>query len=121
VNKCEQCPSYTPKVKVIPDQYTEHPVLILRSTVDDEYPVHIMSKVGLTIDQVNLASVTRCPGIHSKEAQVYCQNVHFKPPSHIQLIVALGEGAAKIMGCEGKLSDWRGHVLESSSGATEGS
>ena len=66
---------------------------------------------------VSVGSVVRClTGVKPtcKEyhaAAAYCQATHFRPPQSIELVVALGPVAAQAMGLEGKIEQWRGHVL----------
>lgn len=70
---------------------------------------------GLSRSTVSLGSVTRClTGLTGKDqqaAQAYCQHTHFHPPASVELVVALGPVAAQAMGSEGKMEQWRGHVL----------
>ena len=70
---------------------------------------------GLTPDDVSLGSCVRChtgfAGKAQQEAATYCQATHFHPPQSIELVVALGPVAAQAMGLEGKIEQWRGHVL----------
>ena len=70
---------------------------------------------GLNQDEVSCAAAIRCiTGLTGKEhhaAQTYCQQTHFHPPSSVELVVALGPVAAQAMGLEGKIEQWRGHVL----------
>ena len=72
---------------------------------------------GLEGAEVSTASTVRCLtgliGKAQQEAATYCQATHFHPPSSIELVVALGPVAAQAMGLEGKIEQWRGHVLES--------
>ena len=71
---------------------------------------------GLTPDALSLGSCVRChTGLTGKaqhEAATYCQATHFHPPQSVELVVALGPMAAQAMGLEGKIEQWRGHVLE---------
>ena len=64
---------------------------------------------------VSLASAVRCltglAGKAQQEAATYCRATHFHPPQSIELVVALGPVAAQAMGLEGKMEQWRGHVL----------
>ena len=72
---------------------------------------------GLTHDVVSTGSVVRClTGLMStskeyRAAAAYCQQTHFCPPQSTELVVALGPVAAQAMGLEGKIEQWRGHVL----------
>ncbi len=71
---------------------------------------------------LSLASTTRCvtglTGKAQQEAATYCQATHFHPPQSIELVVALGATAAQAMGVEGKIEQWRGHVIEGNSGGS---
>ena len=64
---------------------------------------------------VSLGSCLRCctglTGKAQQEAATFCQHTHFHPPASIELVVALGPVAAQAMGLEGKMEQWRGHVL----------
>lgn len=70
---------------------------------------------GLEQQSCSLASTLRCitglTGKAQQEAAAYCQHTHFHPPASIELVVALGSVAAQAMGLEGKIEQWRGHVL----------
>ena len=72
---------------------------------------------GIREDDISAGSVVRClTGLlpASKEyraAATYCQATHFHPPQSIELVVALGQVAAQAVGIEGKIEQWRGHVL----------
>lgn len=70
---------------------------------------------GLTADHLSMGSCIRCcsglTGKAQQEAATYCQQAHFHPPASIELVVALGSVAAQAMGLEGKIEQWRGHVL----------
>ncbi len=69
----------------------------------------------LTLADVSLGSSVRCvtnlTGKAQQEAQAYCQATHLHPPQSIELVVALGATAAQAMGMEGKIEQWRGHVI----------
>lgn len=71
---------------------------------------------------LSLASTTRCitglTGKAQQEAATYCQATHFRPPQSIELVVALGPVAAQAMGLEGRIEQWRGHVIEGNSGGS---
>lgn len=77
---------------------------------------------GLSRGTVSLGSVTRCAtgltGKAQQEAATYCQATHFHPPQSVELVIALGPVAAKAMGMEGKIEQWRGHVIEGNSGGS---
>ena len=77
---------------------------------------------GLKGAEVSTASTVRClsglTGKAQQEAATYCQATHFRPPSSIELVVALGPVAAQAMGLEGKIEQWRGHVIEGNSGGS---
>jgi uracil-DNA glycosylase len=64
---------------------------------------------------VSLASAVRCltglTGKAQQEVAAYCQATHFHPPQSVELVVALGQVAAQAVGLEGKIEQWRGHVL----------
>ena len=66
-------------------------------------------------DETSFGSVVRCctglTGKAQQEAATYCQQTHFHPPKSVELVVALGPVAAQAMGLEGKIEQWRGHVL----------
>lgn len=70
---------------------------------------------GLEQQSCSLASTLRCitglTGKAQQEAATHCQHTHFHPPESIELVVALGPVAAQAMGLEGKIEQWRGHVL----------
>ena len=70
---------------------------------------------GLEQQSCSLASTLRCitglTGKAQQEAATFCQQTHFHPPASIELVVALGPVAAQAMGLEGKIEQWRGHVL----------
>ena len=70
---------------------------------------------GLEQQSCSLASAVRCvtglTGKAQQEAATFCQHTHFHPPASIELVVALGPVAAQAMGLEGKIEQWRGHVL----------
>ena len=70
---------------------------------------------GLEQQSCSLASTVRCltglTGKAQQEAATHCQHTHFHPPESIELVVALGPVAAQVMGLEGKIEQWRGHVL----------
>ena len=70
---------------------------------------------GLAADRVSYASTIRCltnlTGKAQQEAVTYCQATHFHPPQSVELVIALGPVAAQAMGLEGKIEQWRGHVL----------
>lgn len=70
---------------------------------------------GLSRATVSLGSVARCitglTGKAQQEAQAYCQQAHYRPPASMELVVALGAWAAQAMGMEGKIEQWRGHVI----------
>ena len=93
----------TPKPLVGPDGY--------------DIDRHYLQLAGLERGAVSVGSVLRCPtnltGKAQQEAATYCQATHFHPPQSIELVVALGPVAAQAMGSEGKMEQWRGHVLES--------
>lgn len=71
---------------------------------------------GLEQQSCSLGSVLRCftglTGKAQQEAVTYCQATHFHPPQSVELVIALGPVAAQAMGMEGKIEQWRGHVLE---------
>ena len=73
-------------------------------------------------ERVSLASAIRCctnlTGKAQQEAAAYCQATHFHPPQSVELVVALGPVAAQAMGLEGKIEQWRGHVIEGNSGGS---
>ena len=77
---------------------------------------------GLEQQSCSLGSVLRCftglTGKAQQEAATYCQATHFHPPASVELVVALGPVAAKAMGMEGKIEQWRGHVIEGNSGGS---
>ena len=77
---------------------------------------------GLEGVEVSLASTVRCltglTGKAQQEAATYCQATHFHPPQSVELVIALGPVAAKAMGMEGKIEQWRGHVIEGNSGGS---
>ena len=66
-------------------------------------------------DETSFGSVVRCctglTGKAQQEVAAYCQATHFHPPQSVELVVALGPVAAQAMGLEGKIEQWRGHVL----------
>ena len=70
---------------------------------------------GLEQQSCSLASAVRCltglTGKAQQEAATYCQHTHFHPPASVELVVVLGPVAAQGMGLEGKIEQWRGHVL----------
>ena len=70
---------------------------------------------GLEQQSCSLASAVRCitglTGKAQQEAATFCQHTHFHPPQSVELVVALGPVAAQAMGLEGKIEQWRGHVL----------
>ena len=70
---------------------------------------------GLNQDEVSCAAAIRCltglTGKAQQEAATFCQHTHFHPPQSVELVVALGPVAAQGMGLEGKIEQWRGHVL----------
>ena len=76
---------------------------------------HYLQLAGLERGAVSIGSVLRCltnlTGKAQQEAATYCQATHFHPPQSIELVVALGPVAAQAMGLEGKIEQWRGHVL----------
>ena len=79
---------------------------------------------GLEDDDVSIGSVVRCltglvpTGKEYRAAAAYCQATHFHPPASIELVIALGPVAAQAMGLEGKIEQWRGHVIEGNSGGS---
>ena len=70
---------------------------------------------GLEQQSCSLASAVRCltglTGKAQQEAATFCQHTHFHPPASVELVVVLGPVAAQGMGLEGKIEQWRGHVL----------
>ena len=76
---------------------------------------HYLQLAGLERGKVSVGSVLRCLtnliGKAQQEAATYCQQTHFHPPQSVELVVALGPVAAQAMGLEGKIEQWRGHVL----------
>ena len=70
---------------------------------------------GLEQQSCSLASTVRCltglTGKAQQEAATHCQHTHFHPPQSVELVVALGQVAAQAVGLEGKIEQWRGHVL----------
>lgn len=83
---------------------------------------HYLQLAGLERGAVSVGSVLRCiTNLTCKaqqEAAAYCQATHFHPPQSIELVVAMGPVAAKAMGMEGKIEQWRGHVVEGNSGGS---
>ena len=83
---------------------------------------HYLQLAGLERGKVSVGSVLRClinlTGKAQQEAATYCQATHFHPPQSIELVIALGPVAAKAMGMEGKIEQWRGHVIEGNSGGS---
>jgi len=77
---------------------------------------------GLERATVSFASsvrcLTACTGKSQQEAVTYCQATHFHPPQSVELVIALGPVAAQAMGLEGKIEQWRGHVIEGNSGGS---
>ena len=103
--KCKPCPSYTLSKTYTPDTYRPVPVLVL-GEVDDRY----LRLARLTPETISHALPVRCAGEHTAEAVEYCHRTHYTPPGCTELVIAVGEQAAKLVGLEGKLGDWRGHV-----------
>ena len=103
--KCKPCPSYTLSKTYTPDTYRPVPVLVL-GEVDDRY----LRLARLTPETISHALPVRCAGEHTAEAVEYCHRTHYTPPQETQLVIAVGGQAAKLVGLEGKLGDWRGHV-----------
>lgn len=72
--------------------------------------------------EVSVGSTLRChtglTGKAQQEAATYCQATHFHPPQSIELVVVLGPVAAQAMGLQGKIDQWRGHVIEGASGGS---
>ena len=72
--------------------------------------------------EVSVGSSIRCQagltGKAQQEAATYCQATHFHPPQSVELVIALGPVAAQAMGLEGKIEQWRGHVIEGNSGGS---
>lgn len=102
---CKPCPSYTLSKTYTPDTYRPVPVLVL-GEVDECY----LRLASLTPETISHALPVRCAGEHTQEALEYCHRMHYTPPQETQLVIAVGGQAAKLVGLEGKLGDWRGHV-----------
>jgi len=105
-------------------KYSTHPVEPGPLLGPDGYDIR-SSFVGLARlqgSEVSCGSTVRCltnlTGKAQQEAATYCQATHFHPPQSVELVIALGPVAAQAMGLEGKIEQWRGHVIEGNSGGS---
>lgn len=74
---------------------------------------------------VSLANVLKCRWIKNgrrtndmpsgatlKGAVAHCTKAYLRIPPETRLVVAMGAHAANYLGCEGSITDWRGHLFE---------
>ena len=88
----------------------------------------LLALAGFTMTQVSVANVLKCrqsvkgrrvndlpTGRLLDAAVAHCTRAHLRIPESTRLVVAMGALAAKVTGCPGSITDWRGYTWPAAS------